>query len=59
MHMIDSWVGANLIGIYSNYSYAILAFIFSLFFHVICWNIDFFIFFFFLYSIILNLLLFW
>ena len=24
MHMIDSWVGANLIGMYSNYSDAIL-----------------------------------
>ena len=23
MHMIDSWVGANLIGMYSNYSDAI------------------------------------
>ena len=24
MHMIDSWVGANLVGMYSNYSDAIL-----------------------------------
>ena len=24
MHMIDSWVSANLVGIYSNYSDAIL-----------------------------------
>ena len=28
MHMIDSWVGANLVGIYSNYSDAILNFFF-------------------------------
>ena len=26
MHMIDSWVGANLVGMYSNYSDAILNF---------------------------------
>ena len=24
MHMIDSWVGVNLVGIYSNYSNVIL-----------------------------------
>ena len=34
--MIDSWVGTNLVGMYSNYSNAILTFFFSLFFHVIC-----------------------
>ena len=28
MHMIDSWVGANLVGMYSNYSDAILKFFF-------------------------------
>ena len=26
MYMIDSWVGANLVGMYSNYSDAILNF---------------------------------
>ena len=38
--MIDSWVNANHVEMYSNYSDAILNFIFSLFFHVICWNIE-------------------
>ena len=28
MHMIDSWVGANLVGMYLNYSDAILNFFF-------------------------------
>ena len=38
--MIDSWTGANLVGMYSNYTHAILTFFFLLFFHVICWNIE-------------------
>ena len=32
MHMIDSWVGANLVGMYLNYSDAILTFFFLLIF---------------------------
>ena len=32
MNMIDSWVGANLVGIYSNYSDAILTSFFSPYF---------------------------
>ena len=28
MHMIDSWVGANLVAMYSNYNDAILNFFF-------------------------------